>query len=193
MSGKSKQKKYFVKASINGPQFSCIFLTKDVGDIPPKPKSSDAKYKLKTGLIDTNSYYVDYYSWMRDYGESTPSKAPSFSCYLGSEASCCGFTTLQGFVSTADQGLIKDCLPEAGTLLKKFLDAHNVDHCTAYVPDQIAYEMTMEILAEAGFKPTLSTKSKHGAYTNTRWEWYSPTFKVKVTPNEKTVSALASK
>ncbi len=112
-----------------------------------------------------------------------------WNCAEISEPLCCGIPVLGDFSREDDDSpentprpktekLLK-LAPEIGQLLGdrlKKLKGRKQYFC-AYIPDLKSWEPERVIFETAGFKRGVSLKSKHGRYTNTRWEWFSPSYK----------------
>lgn len=112
-----------------------------------------AKPKIKGGFID------------RSIGSSL------WKCNIDSEESCCGFPVLTYFSNTK---AASERAKDIGIAFAKELKDKMV-YVSAYVPDTKEYQPTKNILEAAGFKRGVKLGSNSGNYTNTRWEWFSPT------------------
>lgn len=118
---------------------------------------------------------------------------------LSSEGSCCGFPVLSNFMEDIyDEVDRKKTLlytQEIGEWLHKKLREHKIKYICAYVPDNREFLPEQLIFTAATFQRGVVLKSKHGRYTNTRWEWYSSDYEgipstFKLGKNEKAVHTL---
>lgn len=157
-----------------------ILAGEDGKSIPPEP---------------VGKYGPEWYQWYYAYGEgANKSSGPTTAWYsdMISQESCCGFTVLTGFgydngeTPKSAKKLFQTYVKECGKALHDALKKSDVRYVSAYVPDTKEYANTTALMIAAGFIESVSVKSEHGDYTNTRWEWYPK----KVKRNEKIVSAF---
>lgn len=107
-----------------------------------------------------------------------------------SEASCCGFPQL-GIFECFNDTIFSKHAREIGEALRDKMVAKKVPYMVAYLPNTKEWLHYRTMLDGAGFKPTVSLKSLHGKYTNSRWEWFGPTFTPEKT-DEKAVRPSVS-
>lgn len=156
-----------------------------------KPKLGDITVTVEHDSWDPRIYCyrtVKEKNWYSQEEELVQEEL--WSAYIMQEATCCGFPVIGDFSleSAITRKTLKPYIPEIAKVLIGQLKKKKYKYIDTYIPDTKEYSFERAVMVEAGFKPAVSLKSKHGKYTNTRWEWFSSTYKPKKA-YAKTISA----
>ena len=142
-------------------------------------KASKDKHELTIEVNYTHKDYIEgsvraYTTPLNQDPDMYYGRKYLWSACISTEESCCGFSVLSDFgTNKVDKGIAK----QIGEKMKEVWTKEKAQYIAAYVPDQKRYDSVRLILVTAGFKPQAQVKSIHGKYTNTRWEWFGPTYK----------------